>query len=95
MKTGPWSEFESRRLNEPVDKEVDDFAIVHARLFSSPDGKTWLERMRAELFGAPIGPETSNKRLRFLEGQRELLRNIDRQIAAGDAQIKLARQNQK
>jgi hypothetical protein len=95
MKTSPWSTFESRRIAEPASKEVDDFAIVHARLFSSPDGRAWLERMRNQLFGVSISPDISNEHLRFLEGQRQLIRNIDREIALGDAQIKLARQNQK
>jgi hypothetical protein len=94
MKTGPWAEFEARRQHaESAEQAVDDFAITHARLFSCPDGTAWLGQMRARLFGTTIDPEISNERLRFMEGQRQMIRDIDRQIELGNKQIKLARQS--
>lgn len=95
MKTGPWSEFENRRRGETPEQAVDDFAIVHARLFGSPDGREWLSQMRSRLFGTSLAPEISNEHLRFLEGQRQLIRDIDREIELGNRQIKLARQSSK
>lgn len=95
MKTGPWSEFENRRRGDTPEQAIDDFAIVHARLFSTPDGAAWLAQMRSRLFGTSIGPEVSDQYLRFLEGQRQLIRDIDREIELGGRQIKAAKQSSK
>lgn len=96
MKTGPWAEFETRRHRaDTTEQMVDDFAIVHARLFGSRDGQAWLDQMRARKFGCSIDPNISNEHLRFIEGQRQMIRDIDREVALGNEQIKVALQKSK
>lgn len=91
-RTGSWAEFDKRRQGEPPAPVDSDESILHARLFGSRDGQDWLALMRADKFGRSLDPNISNEALRHLEGQRQMLRDIDRATAAGMEQLKRNRQ---
>lgn len=74
-----WDELEQRRRPErgpPVTLDGEDFAKLTLRLFGSRDGAVWFNHMTALKFNASVSPEISDARLRFMEGQRQLLREI-------------------
>jgi hypothetical protein len=81
-RTPPWSYFDNRRkAPEPTaENELDELC---ARLFTTPDGKDWLELMWADKFDRSLDPEISEARLRHLEGQRDMLRDLMRRRERG------------
>lgn len=84
MTDGPsWNDLHQRSESPKASPESADFKALSARLFSTNDGKEWLQRMCAMKFGAFAGEEISNDVLRFREGQRQLLREIQRAAAEG------------
>lgn len=85
-----WSEFRAR---EPrvTDEVAESFALLHARLFTTTDGREWLARMREAKFGASLDPNISESALRHMEGQRQLIRDIDRLTEHGLSVIRAAK----
>jgi hypothetical protein len=69
------------------DPDDQKWATLHLRLFSTPDGKEWLEAMRAILFDSPQRDDISESKLRHLEAQRQMLRDIERLMAKGLANL--------
>jgi hypothetical protein len=83
VKTGTWDEFAARRGAVPSAPEDDTLADLCARLFSTIDGREFLRRQRELKFGASIDPNIPEAHLRHLEGQRQMLRDIDRLVSEG------------
>jgi len=54
-----------------------------ARLFATPDGRLLLAHLRRLTCERVLGPEVSDAALRFLEGQRALVRRLESLIATG------------
>lgn len=74
-----WDELENRTptpRTPPVTLDGEDFSKLTLRLFGSRDGAVWFNHMTALKFNVMIAADISNERLRFLEGQRQLLREI-------------------
>lgn len=74
-----WDDLERRRRHErapPVTLDGEDFAKLTLRIFGSRDGAVWFNHMTALKFNVSVAPDVPEARLRFLEGQRQLLRDI-------------------
>jgi hypothetical protein len=84
-----WGEFRLYHA-EPKQAEIDDWIKLNARLFSSADGQRWLARVRQDKFGRSLAPTISEAELRHLEGQRQMIRDIDTLVAKGLDALKKA-----
>jgi hypothetical protein len=67
--------------NRPVDADCKE--LLTARVFDNRDGQLWLHNLADTLFYQTVLPDESNEKLRFYEGQRQLLREILRWLEAG------------
>jgi hypothetical protein len=81
-----WTEF-SQRHADPTKAELDDWVKLTARLFSSADGQRWLAQVRQDKFGRSLAPAIPEAELRHLEGQRQMIRDIDALVAKGLAAL--------
>ncbi|MEQ9811422.1 MAG: hypothetical protein RLO50_01475 [Azospirillaceae bacterium] len=54
-----------------------------ARLFATPDGLLLLAHLRRLTVERVLGPDAGDAALRFLEGQRALVRRLETLIATG------------
>jgi hypothetical protein len=81
-----WTEF-SQRHADPTKAELDDWVKLNARLFSSADGQRWLAQVRQDKFGRSLSPAIPEAELRHLEGQRQMIRDIDALVAKGLAAL--------
>jgi hypothetical protein len=82
-----WGAREARMLREPAPPKPDDpdeMSKLAPRLFRTRDGRVWLDRMSHRLFAHAIGMEPSEAMLRYLEAQRDMLREIVRHIDAAE-----------
>ncbi|WP_416899605.1 MAG: hypothetical protein ACMVY4_07840 [Minwuia sp.] len=61
----------------------DDLAKCFARCFRGADGERAIAHLRAITLDVATGPDTQDARLRHLEGQRFLVRNIINLIERG------------
>jgi hypothetical protein len=68
----------------PAAPDTDDFPHLNPRLFRTRDGRMWLERMSRNLFDLMLGPNVPEAMLRYLEGQRDIIRRIKNDIAAAE-----------
>jgi hypothetical protein len=84
-----WTEFAQRDINQQK-TELDDWVKLNARLFSSADGQRWLAQVRQDKFGRSLSPAISEAELRHLEGQRQMIRDIDALVAKGMDALKRA-----
>jgi hypothetical protein len=76
-----WHDREDKLFNPseaPQTVDGDSDALLTHRVFSSRDGQLWLKRQRELKFETSIDPNASVAALRHLEGQRQLLRDIER-----------------
>lgn len=73
-----WSRREAKMFGEqqPKGDDPDDMPKLAARLFRTRDGRVWLEKMRRLKFDVSIGPEVTQAYMYYLEGQRQILRDI-------------------
>jgi hypothetical protein len=67
--------------NKPIDADCKE--LLTARVFDSRDGHLWLNNLAESLLWQNVLPEESNEKLRFYEGQRQLLREIMRWLEVG------------
>jgi hypothetical protein len=82
-----WGMLERRPTRDPAALADDrDWRLLHLRMFASPAGKEWLERMWARKCGAPVAENVSNEALRWNEAQRQMLRDIERLTAQAMAE---------
>lgn len=79
-----WGMLERRTKREPP-ADLRAWQLLHLRVFGSPDGKEWLERMRALLYDQQQRDDIPESKLRSLEAQRNMLRDIERLTALGEA----------
>jgi len=84
-----WTEFAQRDINQQK-TELDDWVKLTARLFSSADGQRWLAQVRQDKFGRSLSPAIPEAELRHLEGQRQMIRDIDALVAKGLDALKKA-----
>jgi hypothetical protein len=84
-----WTEFAQRDINQQK-TELDDWVKLNARLFSSADGQRWLAQVRQDKFGRSLSPAIPEAELRHLEGQRQMIRDIDTLVAKGLDALKKA-----
>ncbi len=80
-RTGSWADFKVRLGDDRPDddRSYDELTL---RLFTTPDGKEWLQRtLQARL----MQPQVSGSD--FMEGRREELREITRVMARARAAI--------
>jgi hypothetical protein len=69
------------RPSKPIDADCKE--LLTARVFDSRDGRLWLTNLADSLFYQNVPPEESSDRMRFFEGQRQLLREILRWLEIG------------
>ena len=67
--------------HKPID--ADSKELLTARVFDSRDGHLWLQNLAESLFYQNVPADESNDKLRFYEGQRQLLREILRWFEIG------------
>jgi len=84
-----WTEFAQRHIDASK-AELDDWVKLTARLFSSADGQRWLAHVRQDKFGRTLSPAIPEAELRHLEGQRQMIRDIDALVAKGLDALKKA-----
>lgn len=82
-----WTEFTARYLSPQHGDDAESWATLHTQLFGSGLGKRWLDRQRAEKFGRSLPADVAESTLRYLEGQRQMLRDIDRLVTEGRDQL--------
>jgi hypothetical protein len=87
-----WDEFRqsTQRDIDEQRAELDDWVKLNARLFSSADGQRWLAQVRQDKFGRSLSPAIPEAELRHLEGQRQMIRDIDTLVAKGMDALKKA-----
>lgn len=69
------------RPSKPLD--ADSKELLTARVFDNRDGRLWLENLADAVFYQNTSPDESSERMRFFEGQRQLVREILRWLEAG------------
>lgn len=77
-----WSKREERMFHgkhESTPDDTDAFPFLNPRLFRTRDGRVWLERM-SRVLDQSMGPTVPEAMLRYVEGQRDLIRRIKRDI---------------
>lgn len=63
--------------------EKKDVERLFARVFLSEDGQKVLSYLQATTFQRALGSDSTDAQLRFIEGQRALLVNIQRLVNGG------------
>jgi hypothetical protein len=77
-----WADFEREREPQKV-VGADTIDDVCARVFMSADGQALLTFMRRATREAVLNPAFSESALWFLEGQRHLVAQLEKHMAAG------------
>lgn len=77
---GSWEDLERRDRPSPT---ADEFAETAARVFTSGDGKRFMELLRAKIIEGVVPRGADNQSLWELEGQRRLVRQIEGAISQG------------
>ena len=81
-----WTKREERMFHakhEPTPDDTDAFPFLNPRLFRTRDGRVWLERMSRNL-DIMLGPNVPESMLRYIEGQRDVIRRIKNDIAEAE-----------
>ena len=80
-KRGPcWEDLDRPKGPEP---RPDEFAELCARLLTSADGKKFVEMLRDQTIEADLPLNAGERQLFEMEGQRKLVRRIERSIRKG------------
>jgi hypothetical protein len=69
--------FHEKQPASPPD--TDGLPMLNPRLFRTRDGRVWLDRMTRQL-EVSLGPTVEESTLRYVEGQRDLIRRIKKDI---------------
>ncbi len=67
---------------DPFASEAELSALA-ARCFRGRDGERLLDHLRALTLKRALGPRSSNKELRYLEGQRQLVARLSELVKRG------------
>lgn len=76
-----WDWFETGEA--PSGAQMERLAALAARCFCGADGAAFLDYLRALTTERALGPATSNRMLRHLEGQRQLVAHIGSLVSRG------------
>lgn len=68
---------------EKVDTDLTDLAVRFQRVFASEDGQYVLAHLRRITLERVLAGDVSDGMLRYLEGQRYLMRYIERKSTGG------------
>jgi hypothetical protein len=82
-----WSKREAQMAGQRELKSEDPDALenLSVRLFRTRDGRLWLQKMLKIRFDLSQGPDSPAPRLYYLEGQRQILRDIVHAIERAEA----------
>lgn len=91
---GGWDWFDTDTPGAPDDVDAAQawqvVGEIAARCFRGRDGQRLLAHLRQATIERVISPDTSEARLRHLEGQRHLVRHIEALVAAGGGSLAVA-----
>lgn len=76
-------EADGREITHTREDGEDAIVMAFVRCFHTVDGQRVLRHLRRLTLDRTVGPATSNKGLRYLEGQRALVAHIVSLVARG------------